>query len=436
MYKPRFQPIVFTALACALLALPAAADSQARIVRLSDVQGGVQIDKNTGLGFENAFLNLPVTQGTKLRTLERGRAEIEFEDGSTLRLTPNTTVEFSMLGLSDAGKRNSAVNLVEGRAYVNWLGKSGDTFALEFSQEKVVLAQAAHFRVAASPSVAEVASFKSDLDVMGPSATVKVPKKKMVAFDADNNGEATVARNVQEDPFDDWDKQSASYHDEYAKNNSTPLGYGSSDLSYYGGYSNLPGYGMLWQPYFAGVGWNPYMDGAWSFYPGMGMMWASAYPWGWMPYYYGNWVYAPGFGWGWQPGNFSAWHGGLHYVGAAAGFHPPVAPTGTVNTVIVGKGGPMLSSSATSRVVVSNGSAGLGIPRGSVSNLRQLHSQVVKAGSVELHPAPQFSATSSRTGGYRYGAERSGPGFGEISHASGGPAGHASGGGAATAGHR
>jgi hypothetical protein len=271
---------------------------------------------------------------------------------------------------------------------------------------------------------------------MGPSATVKVPKKKMVAFDADNNGEATVARNVQEDPFDDWDKQSASYHDEYAKNNSTPLGYGSSDLSYYGGYSNLPGYGMLWQPYFAGAGWNPYMDGAWSFYPGMGMMWASAYPWGWMPYYYGNWVYAPGFGWGWQPGNFSAWHGGLHYVGAAAGFHPPVAPTGTVNTVIVGKGGPMLSSSATSRVVVSNGSAGLGIPRGSVSNLRQLHSQVVKAGSVELHPAPQFSATSSRTGGYRYGAERSGPGFGEISHASGGPAGHTSGGGAATAGHR
>ena len=68
------------------------ADSQARIVRLSDVQGSVQIDKNTGMGFENAFLNLPVTQGTQLRTRDRGRAEIEFEDGSTLRLAPNTTV--------------------------------------------------------------------------------------------------------------------------------------------------------------------------------------------------------------------------------------------------------------------------------------------------------------------------------------------------------
>src|SRR5580692_6529634 len=139
MYKPLLHAIVGTALACALFALPAAADSQARIVRLSDVHGTVQIDKNSGLGFENAFVNLPITQGTQLRTRENGRAEVEFEDGSTLRVTPNTTIDFSRLGLSDAGKRVSALDLVEGRAYVNWLGKSGDEFTLNFFQEKVVL---------------------------------------------------------------------------------------------------------------------------------------------------------------------------------------------------------------------------------------------------------------------------------------------------------
>src|SRR5580698_9663009 len=96
----RFSLILLTAAICGLLALPAFADSQARIVRLSDVQGSVQIDKNTGMGFENAFLNLPITQGTQLRTGDNGRAEIEFEDGSTLRLTPNSSVEFSTLGLN------------------------------------------------------------------------------------------------------------------------------------------------------------------------------------------------------------------------------------------------------------------------------------------------------------------------------------------------
>ena len=268
MFTPRLRMMVLTALACALLALPALADSQARIVRLSDVQGRVQIDKNTGLGFENAFLNLPVIQGTQLRTGENGRAEIEFEDGSTFRLTPNTTVEFSTLGLSDAGKRISVVNLVEGRAYVNWLGKSGDQFALNFSQEKVDLSQAEHFRVAASSTIAGIASFKNDLDVVGPQGTVKVAKKKMVTFDVEDNDRSTEAGDVESDPYDDWDKQSVEYHDQYARNNSTPYGYGFSDMSYYGSYSNVPGYGNLWQPYFTGVGWDPFMDGAWSWYPG------------------------------------------------------------------------------------------------------------------------------------------------------------------------
>jgi hypothetical protein len=430
MYKPRFHPMILTAMVCALFALPAAAESQARIVRLSDVQGKVQIDKNTGLGFENAFLNLPITQGAQLRTRDTGRAEIEFEDGSTLRVTPNTTVEFGTLGLADSGKRISAVSLAEGRVYVNWLGKSGDEFTLNFSQEKVVLTQAAHFRVAASSNVAEVASFKNEVEVVGPAGTVKVEKKKMVTFDVNDNDRSTVAKNVNESPYDEWDKQSVSYHDDYAKNNATPYGYGSSDLSYYGSYSNFPGYGMLWQPYFTGAGWNPYMDGAWSWYPGMGYMWASAYPWGWTPYYYGNWVFAPGLGWGWQPGGFNTWHGGVHYIGAAKSFQAPVAPKSGVNTVAVGRGGPTFANSLPANLTVNRGSAGLGISRGSVTDLRHLNSQVAKTGSVRLEAAPQFAA---RMGGSGYIGGNAAS-AGSANHSVSAATGHASSG--ATGGHR
>src|SRR5215475_12421873 len=90
--------------AVAVFALPALAGSQARIVRLSDVQGSVQINKNSGLGFENAFVNLPITQGVQLRTGTNGRAEVEFEDGSSMRLAPNTSLEFTSLGANDAGR--------------------------------------------------------------------------------------------------------------------------------------------------------------------------------------------------------------------------------------------------------------------------------------------------------------------------------------------
>src|SRR3954447_21541260 len=104
MSAPSVSHFTLIFLAASILGtLPAMAASQARIVRLSDVQGSVEIDKNTGLGFEKTFLNLPITQGTKLRTGDSGRAEIEFEDGSSMRLAPKTSVEFSALSNADSG---------------------------------------------------------------------------------------------------------------------------------------------------------------------------------------------------------------------------------------------------------------------------------------------------------------------------------------------
>src|ERR1700719_1393581 len=81
-------------LAAAFLVVSASAESKARIVRLSEVQGTVQIDRGAGDGFDKAFINLPVIEGAKLKTGKDGRAEVEFEDGSALRLAPDTEVEF------------------------------------------------------------------------------------------------------------------------------------------------------------------------------------------------------------------------------------------------------------------------------------------------------------------------------------------------------
>ena len=426
----RFRMVLLTAVASALMALPALADSQARIVRLSDVQGSVQIDKNTGLGFENAFLNLPITQGAQVRTHDRGRAEIEFEDGSTLRLTPNTTVEFSRLGAGDSGNRISVVNLVEGMAYVNWLGK--DEFSLNFAHEKISLDRPAHFRVDTSAEVASLAVFKGDLEVEGPAGKVMVEKKKTATFEVADNDKYTLANNVAEAPLDSWDKEASAYHQQYAKNNSSPYGYGMSDLNYYGAYSNVPGYGMMWQPFFTGIGWDPFMDGAWSWYPGYGYMFASAYPWGWMPYRYGSWMFITGNGWMWQPGGFNSWLTVPRYAGTLpVGFHPLVAPVaGTVKTVPVGRGG-SVSALPSSHLLVRAGSAGMGIPRGSMGNLNHLSHQVARSGFVEVHPAPQFSASSGRpASGSGFSAPRSSMSSPSTGHSA--SSGHASGGG----GHR
>jgi hypothetical protein len=423
----KFHSILFATATCALLALPALADSQARIVRLSDVQGNVQIDKNSGLGFENAFLNLPITQGAELKTSANGRAEIEFEDGSTMRLAPNSTVLFSTLGVNEAGKHASVVNLVDGMAYVNWLGKSGDQFTLNFSRETTVLDHYAHIRVDASAQAADLAVFKGNVAIDSPSGKLSVEKNRTAKFDVANDDKSKIADNIVAAPLDQWDNEAVAYHDQYmAKNNSSsPYGYGASDLNYYGNYSNVPGYGLMWQPFFTGVGWDPFMDGAWSWYPGTGYMFTSPYPWGWMPYRYGNWVFVPGFGWMWQPGAYNMWTAIPRYTAtSAARVTSLVAPTGTVKTVTVGKGG-LASTAYSSRLVA--GSAGLGIARGSLDNLHHLNAEVAKNGFANVHPSAQFTSTAAHAA--FSGASPSSSGM-VMGHASSG--GHASAGGGAS----
>jgi hypothetical protein len=74
---------------------------------------------------------------------------------------------------------------------------------------------------------------------------------------------------------------------------------------------------------------------------------------------------------------------------------------------------------------VNRGSAGLGIPRGAVSNLSHVNGQVAKSGFVELRPATSLSGGARSTGAYDSShAATSSAGMGHAASS-----GHASGGG-------
>lgn len=396
--------VALAALVLSLYSTPSFADSQARIVRLSSVDGNVQIDRNTGQGFERAFLNLPVTQGVKLRIKGEGRAEIEFEDGSTLRIASDTQVDFPQLSLLESGSKASSVNVAVGTAYVNFAGAKDDQLTLTFGREKLAFNHPAHLRVELGHIDSAVAVFKGDVQIEAPSGNLALNKNQTASFDFRKDDKCEVAKNIEPNPYDEWDKAQEKYHQRYtvASNSYSPFAYGSSDLAYYGNFFNAAGYGMMWQPYFAGAGWDPFMDGAWAFSPGMGYGWVSAYPWGWTPYHYGSWMFLPGHGWAWQPGG--AWSGFAsvpRVVNPPHNFVMPQAPTGAGRGTIVVNRGPVstLAGGSTNKLVVRNNSAGLGIPRGSVDHLTKVSESVQQGGQVttKIHSAPMAAPISSRS---------------------------------------
>src|SRR6267142_7269523 len=112
--------MLWATLVGALLVASASAESKARIVRLSEVRGSVQMDRGTGDGFDKTFLNMPVVEGSRLKTGDDGRAEAEFEDGTALRIVPNSEVEFTRLALGDDGQKLSTMQLAAGTAYIKY----------------------------------------------------------------------------------------------------------------------------------------------------------------------------------------------------------------------------------------------------------------------------------------------------------------------------
>src|SRR5512147_482759 len=97
--------LVVALMLAATLFVPAAfADSNVRIVRLSYADGDVYLDRGDGRGFERAVMNMPVANGNRVQTGHGALAEVEFEEGDTIRLTPDTLVNLEQLSLRNGGQ--------------------------------------------------------------------------------------------------------------------------------------------------------------------------------------------------------------------------------------------------------------------------------------------------------------------------------------------
>ena len=279
----------------------AQATSHVRIVRLSYEDGNVQMDRAAGQGLERAILNSPVVEGSRMVTGADGLAEVEFENNSAVRLGEATDVRFRQLLINDAGDKVNEVELVRGTMYFDTRSGKDNVYRVIAAGQTFVVRRNSQVRFLMSGDQAEVAVFNGEAQLENGAEVVKIKKNDTLTLDSTNPAGFMVAKGVDSFPLDRWNSERAAYQTAYAYNNAgfgtyggpQLAGFGYQDLAYYGGFINMPGYGMAWQPYGVSswMGWNPYVAGAWAFTPGLGYAWASAYPWGWMPYHYGSWAF-------------------------------------------------------------------------------------------------------------------------------------------------
>jgi hypothetical protein len=396
-----------------------AGDSHVRIVRLSEAQGKVAMDRGTGKGFEQVMQNMPVVEGSKLATSD-GYAAVEFEDGSSLRLAPNSEVEFPQLLLHSSGVKASTVRVNEGTVYVSLENTKDNEFKLEANDAKMLVAPATHLRLEMNVRPVEnvalnaaemkgsktvLAVFAGDVEVQSGGTTTRVEKKESATLDAADASKAEVTKKVEQAAYDGWDEQAVDYQNRYSNAKSfagAPYSYGVADLNYYGSFVN-GGCGSMWQPYFVNSAWDPYGNGMWAWYQGAGYSWVSPYPWGWLPYHSGTWSYCSGAGWGWYPNGM--WRGlvnvvpgvvgqpltgrGGQNIASAGGVRQPALPTPPAamsQTLVPANRQPLVMSKESSpgSFTFQQNSAGLGVPRGTLGGLKGVSSHVEQHGFVNM----------------------------------------------------
>ncbi len=326
----------------------ASAESHARIVRLSYIEGDVELDRRDGRGFQKAFLNMPLIEDARVWTRGDARAEIEFEDGSTLRMVPETIIEFRELTRRGDNDLVTLVDIQEGMLYGNVKRHGGDDFRITFGQEQVTLSKSSRFRLGVSSADTKLAVFRGELEVVRFNGErVEVRKNETFEVSADDRGRTYLARGITEEAHDYWDRQREEDRATYAANehyNNSRYRYGYYDLNRYGSFFDVAGYGWVWQPFNVGFGWSPFSDGSWVYYPAVGYVWVSPYPWGWTPYRYGSWVYIHNRGWCWRRGNtFNTWYNVTNVHNPPPSFVavlPPSVHNTNVNVINVGRGGP------------------------------------------------------------------------------------------------
>lgn len=284
--------------------------SNVRAVRLSDVEGQVQVFQGDQQAFNQAEPNMPAVEGMRFVTGANGRLEIEFEDGSVARVTPNSSLRLTQLRRTSDGNTLTLIDALTGLTYYELNGHGGQ-ISVHFDGDTATPVDSGVFRVSldAAPNALAVMHGAVHVDD-GQGISLDVHPNQTFQTDPQQPGEFTVAQNITADSWDQWnsDRDSALSALEASEttaraSSGEPDNPAWNDLDYYGDWYNLPGYGEVWSPSGVGADWDPFGSGYWGYYPSFGYTWISGYPWGWWPYHCGAWDFVDGWGWMWVPGN-------------------------------------------------------------------------------------------------------------------------------------
>jgi len=315
--------------------------ADARAIRLSNVDGDVQVVQDGQVIANPAFANLPMFQGSQVITGNEGRAEIQLDDGgSVVRLSPNTTLTFSVLQLRGSGT-NTEIVVNGGLAYFEVRPTNSEhSLRINYGLASISATSFSVIRINMDAAPGELAVLSGNVHLERGNLQLDIHGGESLSLSPNDGSGYNISETIEPDSWDSWNADrdqvlnaESAQKTAAASSLSNYQNVGMSDLDANGNWYDVPGQGYVWSPYDAqsyGAGWDPYGFGHWVFYPRYGYVWVSGYGWGYTPYQCGLWNFYDNFGWGWAPGGscYPWWRGGGFYGGGGGYYNIATFPRG------------------------------------------------------------------------------------------------------------
>jgi len=294
----KFIATAFLALASALASAAIAQQPPDRVGRLAWTEGAVSVYQDSDMGWDKAYINLPITSENSVWTDRGARAEVRVS-GTALRLDEMTQLDIARL---DADRIDA--NVERGSIAIRVRFKQrNERFAFSTPHARFLIEADGRYRIDVDPERDEsrLTVFSGDARMESQRGNVRIENGQTVVVWGSPSPSFAFER-AGNDAFDRWsrardDQWAAPRTTRYVSTYMT----GYEDLDRYGEWLEEPDYGTLWYPTQVSSGWAPYRHGHWAYVRPWGWSWVDDAPWGYAPFHYGRWVHVRDR-WAWSPG--------------------------------------------------------------------------------------------------------------------------------------
>jgi len=271
-----------------------------RYARLGAFEGPVEVQLTAADVWIPAERNLPLPEGAWLRSGAAGRVEVEFDDGSALRLAADSQCEISDYTTLSTGQRITLVSLDHGLAYFTRPPGVRDGTSVVLPGMQVMLTRAARVRLEAATQSSEVSVLDGTVRFSSPAAEIDLLPGQTSRVEPELPNRFFLDRAIAERELDKWSADRDKPLEASPSGGHVVERYGVADLDAAGHWIQTDEFGAVWKP-AAAEGWVPFQKGRWVWYDGLGYTWVAGESWGWLPYHYGRWAHAAELGWVWVP---------------------------------------------------------------------------------------------------------------------------------------